>query len=253
MAPDCLEKLVTALECHPTVDLAHCKLRTIDPEGRAVSDPSWPECTVFAHGTVDLVDRRHLRRAPYDGMLHLTGRSVYCSITELLIRRSLFDRVGYFESRWGSIGDVNWNMKASLVSDTVHVPDTWASYRVHPSQATAAVNFHSGEYAAKVEEMIQDAFQKCERLLAPWVAQGLKSYWLPLSKDMRRYYAELRNRRETLDRRVFQAARMLSGPHAIRAEVVRRFAGRPRWTDIVPVHIRRWLESLGHESVIIAD
>ena len=37
MAPDCLEKLLAALEAHPECDLAHCPLRAIDETGR-ISD-----------------------------------------------------------------------------------------------------------------------------------------------------------------------------------------------------------------------
>jgi glycosyltransferase involved in cell wall biosynthesis len=243
MAADCLEKMVDALERHPTVDLAHCPLRTIGPRGEPVDDPKWPECTVFAHGTEEVLNRRHLRRAPFDGMLHLTGRMVYCSITELLIRRSLFDRIGFFESRWGSVGDFNWDMKAGLVANTIHVPDTWASYRVHQTQATAGVNFHSDKYAATIEEMVQDAFQTCERFLQPEVVSGLRKHWLPAASELRLYYAGLRNRRRAGDRRVFQAKQVLGGTGSTRKEIFRRLVGKPRWLDAAPGEIREWLES----------
>jgi len=35
------------------------------------------------------------------------------SITQLLIRRSLFLRVGSFPNRWGSVSDLNFEMKAA--------------------------------------------------------------------------------------------------------------------------------------------
>ena len=90
-----------------------------------------------------------MRRAPFDGLLHLRGRAVYTSITQLLIRRSLFDRIGHFDSRWGSVGDFNWNMRAGLVTNTVHVPDTWGGWRIHASQATALNDFMSAEHAER--------------------------------------------------------------------------------------------------------
>ena len=47
MAPDCLAKMVAALEEHKDCDLAHCPLRLIDEKGARVTDQSWPECTLF--------------------------------------------------------------------------------------------------------------------------------------------------------------------------------------------------------------
>lgn len=253
MAPDCLQKLVDALDRNGNADLAHCALRIIDAEGGSGSDTRWPDCSVFAHGTEEVLNRPHLRRAPFDGMLHLTGRSAYCSITELLIRRSLFQRIGYFKTHWGSIADFNWNMKASLVSDTVHVPDTWASFRVHPTQATASVVFASEEFALRVEEMIDDAFDTCESYLMPNVAAALRSHWLPVAKQLRGYYAELRKRRDPWARRAFQAQQVILGSTAVRAEITHRILGRRKWPDLLPEQVRDWLVSVGLDPITVLD
>lgn len=253
MASDCLEKLVLALDRHRRVDLAHCTLRTIDPQGGPVEDPRWPDCTVLAFGTEDVLRLPHLRRAPFDGLLHLTGQTVYCSATQLLIRRSLFQRIGYFNTHWGSIADFNWNMKASLASDTVHVPDTWASFRIHPTQATASVNFHSPEFASRVEEMIDDAFNTCEQFLKPELADAIKSRWLPLAKQLRLYYAGLRIRRDVRARRAFQARELIAGPMAVRTEITRRMFGARRWPDAVPRQIHDWLVSSGLQPIVVLD
>ena len=123
MAPDCLEKLVAALDAHPECALAHCPLKAIDEHGREIPHimEAWSEWSIFALSSGPLRDRCHVRLAPFDGLLHLGGETVYRSITQLLIRRSLFDSVGMFESRWGSVGDFNWDMRAGLVANTVHV------------------------------------------------------------------------------------------------------------------------------------
>ena len=85
MAPDCLQKLVTALEQHKDCELAHCPLVIVDGAGVSMTEPSWPDCTAFGRGMGELLRRPHLRRAPYDGLLHLTGWNAYLSITQLLI------------------------------------------------------------------------------------------------------------------------------------------------------------------------
>src|SRR5437764_4130389 len=125
MASDCLEKLVEAMDANPECDLAHCALRMFDRNGDELPSEWWSQWSLFARSSRPLLNQRHVRRAPYDGLLHLSGDTVYTSITQLLIRRSLFALTGLFESRWASLGDFNWNMRAGLLANAVHVPDTW--------------------------------------------------------------------------------------------------------------------------------
>ncbi len=250
MALDCLEKLVAALEHNRNCDLAHCPLVAIDGADTPVAQPKWPDGTVFGQGIAKMVHQSHVRHAPYDGLLHLTGRHVYLSITQVLIRRSLFSRIGGFPTKWGSISDFNWEMKAGLVANTVHVPDTWASLRVHPGQATDSVDVYSPDRARKIEEMISDALLACEADLAPAVVAGLKSHWLNWSRDMRNYYADLRQRRSALRRRQYQVGQLFNGTAAARSEIVGQLFGKSKWLEVAPTEIRLWLESVGLGPVI---
>ena len=106
---------------------------------------------------------------------------------------------------------------AGLVANTIHVPDTWASWRAHPGQATASAQLMSREHFRKVDEMIADAFQACEASLHPAVAAGLRSHWIRWIKDMRDYYADLRDQPSALRRRFskplnFSTGRRRPGP-----------------------------------------
>ena len=252
MASDCLEKMVAALESRFDCDLAHCKLKLIDETGSPTHDPiwRWPACTLFAQGEQGLEDIWHIRRAPHDGILHLARRMVYHSITELLIRRSLFSKIGPFESRWASVGDFNWNMKAGLVASTVHVPDTWASFRYHPLQATASVNTWTADFARKYDEMILDAVRKCEPFLTPEVVGGLRGHWLSWSRDIHEYYRGLKDLPNPLHRRLFQASQLIAGTEAARAEVFGRLRGKAKWPDRAADELRCWMASLGLDLII---
>jgi hypothetical protein len=225
----------------------------VDEAGARVTDQKWPECTVFGHGIGDLVRKPHVRKAPHDGLLQLTGMHNYLSITQVLIRRSLFSRTGMFPSKWGSVSDFNWEMKAGLVASTVHVPDTWATWRIRPNQATATVEVRTVEHYRKFEDMVQDAVSACEAYLEPRVVAGLRSGLLDRARAMRTYYAGLRQRQKPLDRRLFQLARLFTGPAAVRSEIVGQLFGRPKWPDIAPTEIRLWLESTGLRPLIPAD
>jgi glycosyltransferase involved in cell wall biosynthesis len=250
MAFDCLEKMLNALERHPDCDLAHCPLVFLDKAGAPVAEQSWPECTVFGHGIGPMVNRPHVRRAPYDGLLQLTGQHVYLSITQLLIRRSLFSQIGYFPFKWGTISDFNWEMKAGLVANSVHVPDTWASWRLHDSQASASIDVYSPDRDCKIDEMIRDAIDTCEPYLAPAVLSGLRSRWLDMSSDMRSYYANLRHRRSTRGRRLFQLGQVFGGSAAAHSQLIGALFGRKKWGETAPTAIRLWLESIAGGPVI---
>lgn len=136
MAPDCLEKLMNALEERPDCDIAHCCLKFIDQDGNPISGrhcwENW--CTTRYFG--DWNNKYHIRPAGHDTVLALALDTVYYSITQILIRRSLFDKVGEFQNVWGSFGDLEWQMRATLATATVHVPEYLATWRVHPQQAT---------------------------------------------------------------------------------------------------------------------
>ncbi len=253
MAPDCLEKLAKALDQHKDCELAHCPLVIVDETGARVTNQSWPECTVFGDGIGELVHKPHVRRAPHDGLLQLTGRHTYLSITQLLIRRSLFSRTGNFTYNWGPVSDFNWEMRAGLIASTVHVPDTWATWRVHSKQASASIDVHSVEHYRKFEDMVEDAISACEKYLPPEVVAILKSGLLDKAGAMRTYYAGLRQRQKPLDRRLFQLAQLFTGPATVRSEIIGRLFGRPKWPGIAPTEIRLGLESIGLTPLIPVD
>ena len=230
MPPDCLEKLVAALDAHPECDLAHCALRAVDEAGREIDDTCdwWRHHSPFALSSGRLVNRPHIRVAPFDGVLHLLGGSVYISITQLLIRRSLFDRIGYFQPTWGSVGDFNWAMRAGLVAHTVHVPDTWGGWRVHRAQATAAVAFGDGRHAQQVERMIDDAVAACEPMLPAPLREHLRTRWVPHARELRAFVREVASRQDRpfLARASFLAQRLLQGSVPARDYLASRLPAR---------------------------
>jgi hypothetical protein len=87
-----------------------------------------------------------------------------------------------FDGKWGSVGDFYWNLKASLVANTVHVPDTWGGWRLHPGQATGNVEFGTLEHRYKIEEMIDDLIRSISTVLPSDLYDHLnKSFKMTLS------------------------------------------------------------------------
>jgi hypothetical protein len=228
MAPDCIEKLVAALDARPDCDIAHCALKPIDQDGNEITAKAqwWLRGSIFAYSSGPLIDRLHVRLAPFDGLLHLLGGSVYISITQLLIRRSLFDRIGYFESTWGSVGDFNWSMRAALAANTVHVPSTWGGWRLHASQATASVVRTSAQHAGKVDAMIDHAIDTSAALIRPELRRLLMGRWRHEARALRAYRREVASRAGAMQRSRFFLRQLFARSPAARTHLRLRLRSR---------------------------
>ena len=243
MAPDMLEKMVGALDANPDCGLAHCNLRAIDENGEMTRNNEWWRSdSLFARSSGELIDQPHIRRAPYDGLLHCLGATVYISITQLLIRRSLFEEVGYFESTWGAPGDFAWDMRASLLTDTVHVPDTWGGWRLHAAQATDGSVFKTPEYGQKIEGMIDDSLERCLGKLDERVRNLVESGWLARAREERVFQRELTGFEEGTSRRSFIMQRLLSGSSSARHHLLNRALGGEAWGNAAPGKLRELVE-----------
>lgn len=130
-----LSTMVAALENYKSCDIAHCCLQIIDENGRPDYERNWDNF-LAAQFFGDLMHRKHIRNAPYDGILHAFIKTVYHSITQLLIRKKVFHDTGLFIEDGSSIADYEWGMRVSLLKNTVHIPEYLATWRYHPSQAT---------------------------------------------------------------------------------------------------------------------
>ncbi|MFN9369974.1 MAG: glycosyltransferase [Planctomycetia bacterium] len=156
MAHDCLEKMVGELERHPECGLCQCGLDVIDEQGRPHSW-RWQDCS-FGRFAPEWLMRKHVRAAPMDGLLHFALQTVYTSITQVLMRRSVFEKYGLFETRWGSAADFEWGMRVGLLESCVYIPEVLASWRVHPSQATGQTESSSAR--RRLLDMATSAYGK---------------------------------------------------------------------------------------------
>jgi glycosyltransferase involved in cell wall biosynthesis len=136
MTPDCLARMVEVLERNEACGIAHCCLDFINEDGAKLHTghcwQNWYTTRFFGNR----MDQCHLRPCGHDTVVALGLKTVYYSMTQLLTRRSVFAKVGLFETKWGSFGDLEWQMRAALATATVHVPEYLATWRVHSEQAS---------------------------------------------------------------------------------------------------------------------
>ncbi len=247
MPSDCLQKLAAALHSNPDCDLAHCMLWA-EGLGAEALNVAWRSQSIFARSSGELLQKMHVRRAPLDGLLHLYGESVYLSLTQLLIRRRLFDRVGYFDGRWQSIGDFHWVMRAGLVANTVHVPDTWGGWRLHSQQATHGVALDSPQHRDKIEEMIDDALVSCWSQLPRSVRDGLESGWRDAFRLQWEFQRKLRQTSGTA--RSWYLLRNIAGSRAARTYLLQRL--NIRRAEPPSETVSGWLRSCGLHDLLRA-
>lgn len=157
MTPDCLGKMTQALDDHPECDICHCCLTIIDQNSNAHKDLNWND--FYAQKYLGhLIYKKHIRLAPYDAILYSCLGTVYSSLTQLLIRRSVIEKIGNFSNKWESYGDFEWGMKASLVCNIIHIPEYLATFRKHENQATPQ-NINLVDNRKKKIEMINNAYK----------------------------------------------------------------------------------------------
>jgi GT2 family glycosyltransferase len=157
MSESCLEKMVAEMDAHPDCGLCHCNLSVIDEAGNpAAFAKPWNQYDGVSYFG-DLIHKKHIRHAPHDGLLAIMLESVYLSITQVLIRRSLFERVGFFESKWGPFSDYAWHIRAGLLTNTVHIPEVLATWRRHPSQTSQYDKYLAGHASGMMLQMVREA------------------------------------------------------------------------------------------------
>ena len=172
MVPECLERMVAALETHPECDLCDSVLKLIDEEGRELGVDSEQFLPHYWH--VDFPrDKQHVRLAPHDYFLHLSGKTVYTSMTQIMFRRSLCDKIGLFHTGFGSSADYLWGMKASLYANVIFLPEKLSSWRIHSRQATGQST--AQEIDRRFHEMLQMAQSTLPLIRDPGMRKMAKS------------------------------------------------------------------------------
>lgn len=152
--PMFLREMVEALTANPDCDMAHCCLNIIDEDGN-LTETQWRDWEkVKFYG--DFIRQYHKRVAPHDAIVHFGWSTVYTSTTQLLIKRTLFIKTGYFNTHFGSIADYQWGLCASLQGNLIHVPQYLASWRKHDAQATKESYINSSFFYADLMQMADE-------------------------------------------------------------------------------------------------
>jgi glycosyltransferase involved in cell wall biosynthesis len=148
MSPEFLVRMVEALNQCPDAGVAVCDVRLINRHGNELSAQDLTGHLsrgaikrLLAHGNVgsafpgeELQQEINYRPAPHDCLMHFLGRSVYFSLTQLVVRVSLANTTGSFAATVGSVADFGWLLRLTNLTGTVHLPQKLAMWRFHGDQ-----------------------------------------------------------------------------------------------------------------------
>src|ERR1700719_1177587 len=148
MSPEFLARMVEALGQCPDAGIAVCDVRLINPNSNELSAQDLTGHLsrgaikrLLAHGSVfsafpgeELQQKINYRPAPHDCLMHFFGRSVYFSLTQLVVRRSVASAMDHFETTVGSVADFGWLLRLTNLTSTVHLPQKLAMWRFHGDQ-----------------------------------------------------------------------------------------------------------------------
>jgi hypothetical protein len=149
------------------------------------------------------------------------------------------------------MSDFNWCMRASLVGNSVHVPDTWGGWRVRAGQATASIAPGSSTYLTNIEEMIADALQRSTGRLPPPIQAGLQSGWARTAQDLRQARALTEYCPSSTIRRARLLGALLLGSRGARLHISARLRRRSSDFDqeIVTL-VQSWLRKAGIDPLV---
>lgn len=165
MEHDCIEKLVFALSEAPECSLATCNLMITDSEGREIPGDQWEDYSM-SYFLGDLINKKHIRIAPFDGLLCSRIHTPYTSITQFLARKKVFEEMGLFREDFGSIADFEWSVRVLSIYNNIFIPEKLATWRKHENQLTRhpkGISEQVNQYIAFCK-MLDHAKEKIETL-----------------------------------------------------------------------------------------
>jgi glycosyltransferase involved in cell wall biosynthesis len=147
MAPEFLAQMIEALGRCPDAGVAVCDCLFINQENRELRAQDMAGRlskrqirNLLRSGTVrtslpPMRQRKpNYRPPPHDCLLHFTGRSVYFSLTQLLVRTASVKAAGFFETNVGSAADFGWLVRLTSLTGSIHLPKRLATWRFHGDQ-----------------------------------------------------------------------------------------------------------------------
>jgi len=170
MLPNVLEELLNAFDLYPEAGVAACDVSLITASGDRLTAREMkkhlPRKSIDNMLSLDRVRSYPLnvepnfRRPPHDCLLHFSAKSVYFSLTQLLIRTTIARSIGPFTVDVGSPADIGWLLRLTNMTGTVHIPKKLTMWRFHsPDQLSIRPNPRG---ICNIKRMFEEAMPKVQ-------------------------------------------------------------------------------------------
>lgn len=170
MDPQFLAALINAFAICPKAGVAASDVMLINGRGEALSREDMIEylppesiADILALEVARSFPTQHTinyRKPPHDAILHLSAKSVYLSLTQLLIRTAKARETGPFDTSVGSIADLGWVARLTSLTGTIHLPSKLARWRFHGSQLSIQ---NDPQRALRLEKLLDRAAKEIFR------------------------------------------------------------------------------------------
>jgi glycosyltransferase involved in cell wall biosynthesis len=137
--PQLVSKTTSSLDAYADIEACHFQCDLINDVGHVISKTDDLFGPDFIY--VDANKYPHRRSGLCDFFMHFVYRALYITITSLVFRKSLIDKLGGFSTSFGTSGDYDWTMRLCLFTDILYMPETLATWRNHSDQATKTVSY----------------------------------------------------------------------------------------------------------------
>jgi glycosyltransferase involved in cell wall biosynthesis len=195
LAPGAAERVLAYFREHPDIDLVYGRIEWIDRDGKS--------CGIHSGRIGSLNEMLDI--------YNVWWRKRQWVQPEVFFRRSLWEKVNGFDTRWNLAFDYDFWVRCILAgARTAHIPEVLAQFRIHSAQKSSATEKAADEIRAIVRQHLD-----ARAPIGMWTRLKLRAH---LSYDI---YQLGKNTREGRTPQVFAKA-LLSHPQWLLCQPVRK-------------------------------
>jgi glycosyltransferase involved in cell wall biosynthesis len=171
--PKLVSKTISVLDTYPAIDACHFKFNYINELGQVTKTSEQiiqEQCNFYSQ----VNDYSHIRDGLGEFFMHFAYRAIYITITALVFRSALIEKLQGFKVTCGPIGDYDWTMRMGLHTDVLYIPETLATWRLYDAQATRQTT-----QVAAADRLLKVAQENLETYIDSSIFLGLKNYPAP--------------------------------------------------------------------------
>ena len=142
--PSLVSTTVTALDRYLDIAACHFQYAMTDESGEIIQSPeeimTSQQLTLYA----EVNHKMHRRSGICEFIMQFVYCAPYTSMTSLVLRSSLIDKLQEINTTYGPHGDFDWTMRLTLLTDILYIPKLLATWRIcegQASQQTSSVKF----------------------------------------------------------------------------------------------------------------